>query len=62
MAYQVAQTPATLNDHESHFSYMTLLTRFLGQIERSTDLIDLAYWCERAVRPSGRISSPGLCE
>ena len=25
MAYQMAQTPVTLNDHGGHFSYLTLL-------------------------------------
>jgi len=32
MAYQVAQTPVTLNDPEGHFSYLTLLTHFLGNL------------------------------
>ena len=35
MAYEMAQTPVTWNDPEDHFSYLTLLTHFLGNMTRN---------------------------
>ena len=34
IASQMAQTPVTLNDDEDHFSYLTILTHFLGNMAR----------------------------
>ena len=52
MAYQMAQTPVTLNVLEGHFNYLTLLTYFLENKTRSKfDVCNGIGEHTRALRP-----------